>query len=127
MNVLILEDSKSRQRDFRSNLPWATIVETAESCIKRLQKEDWDLVFLDHDLGGEIYVDATNTNTGSEVVRWICGNNPKIKKIVVHSLNDEAAYHMVVDLKMANYDAEAIPFMCLEFELYQAMKYESQT
>jgi hypothetical protein len=45
---------------------------------------------LDHDLGGEIYVDTNYSNTGSEVVRWIEKNKPDIKEIVVHSYNSSA-------------------------------------
>ena len=122
MNILILEDSKSRQKDFKRNLPCATIVETADACIKELNEatETWDWVFLDHDLGGNIFVDTYEKNTGSEVVRWICANKPKIKQLIVHSLNDEAAYGMVRDLTGAEYSAKHVPFLCLDFEICYA-------
>ena len=118
MNILILEDSPERQKKFRSKIPCATIVDTAEACIQQLQQADepWDWIFLDHDLGGEIFVDTDNKNTGSEVVRWICANKPEIKKVIIHSLNHDAAHYMAMDLIAAEYDALARPFHTLSLE-----------
>ncbi len=126
MNVLILEDSKERQKKFRSNLPFATIVETAEQCIQELQKatEPWDYVFLDHDLGfvcnnGETvelqHQNQNDTNTGSEVVRWLVKNRVGIKKIIIHSLNYDAAHEMFLKLSDAGYDSQTIGYLYLDF------------
>lgn len=124
MNVLVLEDAKYRQKEFRSNIPCAVIVDTAEACIAELQKatEPWDWVFLDHDLGEEIYVDTAEKNTGSEVVRWIRANKPEIKNIIVHSLNHSAAHYMAMDLLGAEYEAKAIPFHALKEKIFEAIQ-----
>lgn len=116
MRVLILEDSESRIKRFRSNIPSAIIVETAQECIDKLKEGDWELLFLDHDLGGEVYVDEQNTNTGSEVARWIENNQPKIGKIIIHSLNHDAALNMLS--KLSGYDAEKIGYFNIDFEAF---------
>jgi len=115
MNVLWLDDAPERTKRFRSYAPYATLTETAQECIDALAAADepWDIVFLDHDLGGEIYVDTAEKNTGSEVVRWIGENEPQILKIVVHSCNPEAAKWMVHDLIRLGYDTEKIPITTL--------------
>ncbi len=109
MNVLFLDDDPNRIRNFRSVVPYATIVETAPDCIEQLNN-DWDVVFLDHDLGGEIFVDPKRKDTGSEVVRWIEANKPNIQRIIVHTCNHQVSYKMICDLTAAGYKAEDIPF-----------------
>jgi CheY-like chemotaxis protein len=110
MDVLFLDDSPERAKHFRSIVPSAVFVTTAEECIAELGKRQWDYVFLDHDLGGEVYVDTAEKNTGSEVVRWIGKHRPQIGQIVVHSCNYDAAMYMVIDLIAAGYEAWAIPW-----------------
>jgi hypothetical protein len=118
MNILFLDDCPSRTKIFRSQCPSAICLETAKDCIICLSKQDWDLVFLDHDLGGEIYSDQKNTNTGSEVVRWIIQNRPKIKQVIVHSLNGPARIAMCYDLKNAGYNVLDYPFAWLKSESF---------
>lgn len=108
--TLFLDDCTNRCKSFRSNFPWATIVNDAESCIAELKKQDWDEVFLDHDLGGTIYQDASDKNSGSEVVRWIVENKPKVGLFVCHSLNGPARENMVMALRSAGYGAANMPF-----------------
>lgn len=107
--IVILEDDDNRIETFLEMFPWAKVVKTANECIKLLKKP-CDLLFLDHDLGGEIYVDTDHKNTGSEVVRWIEEYRPKIKKIIVHSYNSAASDVMVKVLNRCGYDVARIPF-----------------
>lgn len=128
MNILVLEDSIYRQKDFRSNFPCATIVDKADQCIGILEdaKEPWDLVFLDHDLDGQAFVDPSEHNTGSEVVRWVKANKPEIKKIIIHSLNKEVAHIMALDLLASEYNAQAIPFLDLDWQkLYEEIEIDN--
>ena len=86
--ILILEDDDNRIEKFVSLFPSAQIVKTAKECIEILDREvgaredapmeqlarsnkgnkSCDLLMLDHDLGGKIYVDTNYQNTGSEVI-----------------------------------------------------------
>lgn len=111
MNILFLDDDRSRTKAFFSQIPSAECVETAAACILALKQQDhWDYVFLDHDLGGEVHVDSALEETGMEVVRWIVANRPKIKMVIVHSLHSEGAKRMCRTLEDAGYIVARIPF-----------------
>lgn len=110
MSTLFLDDSKERCKAIKSVIPYITIVHTVEECIEKLKEEEWDLVFLDHDLGNEIYVDSKREDTGMEVVRWIIKNQPIIRHIIVHTLNTSAGIVMAKDLNKAKYEAVYLPY-----------------
>lgn len=106
MKLLFLDDDPARRARFVSERPHAEAVETAFECIEALASTEWDEVWLDHDLGGEVYVSTSNENTGSAVVRWIAQHMPKVGRFYVHSLNTPAAEGMVIDLQRLGYQAE---------------------
>jgi hypothetical protein len=90
------------------------MVRTAEECIEEIHKmEDIDILFLDHDLGNEVYVDSEREDCGMEVVRWMIEKQPIVRTIIVHSMNTPAAQNMVAALRDARYNAHAIPFPIL--------------
>lgn len=123
IEILFLDDSIPRQAIFRSEIPSATIVDTAPKTIQKLEDQNWHFVFLDHDLNGEHYVDSERKDCGMEVVRWIKENKPKIDKIVCHSLNEKARKIMVTELKEAAYDAVELPFILLkQAGMYDALQ-----
>lgn len=107
MKVLFLDDDEKRYKFFRRArindvIVW---VKTADECICSLRdhSKEYDQIFLDHDLGGEIYVDTAHKNTGSEVVRFISVQRDKLTfkekvEIVVHSCNTVAGKEMVGNL-----------------------------
>ena len=123
MRILILDDSQERLnlfvKNFKGIYPNAEVflTTTAKECINYLsEKTVWDLVCLDHDLGDEYYVDPTDSNTGSEVVRWLSANElltPK-PKFIVHSFNHIQAPRMVYDLKLTGYEAHYMPGVWLD-------------
>jgi CheY-like chemotaxis protein len=115
MKVLVLEDDPNRIRTFRFKFDPSfevMYVTTAQGAIDLLTENQFDAMFLDHDLGGEQFVDTDNENTGSEVVRWLLvhsiSNDPYI---IVHSLNRPAATGMVENLLWADFKfVYQIPF-----------------
>lgn len=114
MDILFLDDNPNRTKKFRSEIPSAQCVETAEECIKALQTRDhWDYVFLDHDLGGETHVNSGREDCGMEVVRWLCKHPTEIDQIIVHSSNYPAAQNMVSELFAHAYEAKHISFINL--------------
>jgi len=115
--ALFLDDCPERTAIFRSLVPDAVCVETADACIEQLSACPWDVAFLDHDLGGEVYVDSSKPNTGAAVVRWIVEHRPDVGSFVVHSLNADAAKRMVAGLREAGYGAEHVPFAWRRAEL----------
>jgi CheY-like chemotaxis protein len=115
MKVLVLEDDPNRIRTFRFKFDPSfevMYVTTAQGGIDLLGIHQFDAIFLDHDLGGEQFVDTENTNTGSEVVRWLrvhgTRNDPYL---VIHSLNFPASKNMHADLLSAGFNfVYRIPF-----------------
>ncbi len=109
--ILFLDDDPDRARSFLGRHPEAVWVETAGECIVRLA-ERWNEVHLDHDLGGEIYVDSSRQDCGMEVVRWLCSqpNEPSATLFFVHSHNADAASAMVQCLRQHGYEAVYRPF-----------------
>lgn len=84
-----------------------TIVATVVECLRFLSSEEFDYVFLDHDLGGREFVDPNDKDCGMEVVRylengWIPGK--KKPDFVIHSSNSFAAYGMENRLRNAGYE-----------------------
>lgn len=110
MKVLFLDDCPNRQKAFRSNVPHARIVATAAELIAEIQKEVPDVLFLDHDLGGEVYVDSGREDCGMEVVRWMEKNAPTIPHVIVHTMNPYAGTEMRERLQTAGYQTIHAPF-----------------
>jgi hypothetical protein len=98
MKILVLDDDKSRLRAFQQKLIGAVV-----TCDKLKNEDPFDVIFLDHDLGGKIYV-PSGPGTGWEVAEWL-KNNPekKPKKIIFHTLNENGARCMKWELPEAIY------------------------
>ena len=114
MAILFLDDDENRTNNIIkrfSNIKDLVVVSTAKEAIEKLASEiSWDCVFLDHDLGGKVFVDSNREDCGMEVVRWCLINKPQIKQIVVHTWNAPAGKIMTEDLKKAGYNADYSPF-----------------
>jgi hypothetical protein len=111
MNILFLDDCPQRTKKFRSLVPSATTVSTAQECIDLLRTKEWDWIFLDHDLGGETYQDSQEFNTGMQVVREMISEPVIVKQVVVHSLNYDAARTMISLLRESNYTTIRCSFL----------------
>lgn len=123
MRIFILEDDHERIKTFRSKLIGHELVvaETAQQAINILgthkdattRDSRFDLIFLDHDLGGEQMVTTSGRNTGSEVVRWMTLEMGKCPSVIIHSLNTPAAIEMQNKLCDIGIDCHRIPFTTL--------------
>jgi len=109
MNILFLDDSENRHIRVRRALPSVNACRNAADCVSLLQNHKFDLVSLDHDLGGETFVSSDRKDCGMEVVRWIVLHKPLIDYIVVHSANRPAAEEMKRKLKDAGYFVLMMP------------------
>lgn len=110
--VLFLDDDPGRAEIFLAEVPHAVWVSTVADCLLRLE-EVWDEVHLDHDLGGETFVDCGREDCGMEVVRWLCLKpHPHLAstRFYVHSHNAGAADLMVMQLRVNGFRVEARPF-----------------
>jgi CheY-like chemotaxis protein len=105
IRALVLEDNDERIRSFakifRDKKIVADFVINAENCVNLLETVKYDIIFLDHDLGGEVYVNFRDSNTGSEVARKI--NEKKIDLhgaiVIIHSFNEIGAEYMKQQIK----------------------------
>ena len=112
LRILFLDDDPERAALFLAWVPGAVWVQTADDCLARLE-EGWDEVHLDHDLGGEHFVDFGREDCGMAVVRWLClVPRPHLQRtrFYVHSHNPNAANLMVMQIYMAGFQVEARPF-----------------
>ena len=112
MNIF-LDDDSNRWKRIKPLLVGETTkhVKTAKACIKAIEEsEEISILFLDHDLGGETYVESNREDYGMEVVRWIAEHQPIIRNIIVHTMNPAAGRDMVQTLKRHQYKVTNVPF-----------------
>ena len=95
--VLVLDDDKRRLNAFSWRFRergWDYLLtETSVDAIEALKKEQFDAVFLDHDLGGKQMCDSKDEDTGAAVARWIA-QNPINSIVVIHSYNPYGSDYM---------------------------------
>jgi CheY-like chemotaxis protein len=98
MKILILDDDNIRHIFFKKKFIGHDVesVYTAEAAIEALQRERYDAVFLDHDLGGHMFVDSYGQEaTGYTVAKWLSENpDRKPEQIIIHSFNNVGAKNM---------------------------------
>jgi CheY-like chemotaxis protein len=103
MRILVLDDELERLRQFSQNLIGNVVdlATTAPETINFLKEKEYDILFLDHDLGGKIHV-PSGPGTGYEVAKWL-EEHPERKpeKIYIHSFNPSGAQNMKAALPEA--------------------------
>lgn len=117
MKILIVEDNDFRIALFKAYFDpldhkvWYE--KTSAGAIDVLtENADMDLIFLDHDLGDEVFVDSKREDTGAGVARWMVssGFNPDVS-VTVHSLNPAGSSNILHILRSGRFAfAHAIPF-----------------
>lgn len=118
-NVLFLDDDEWRTGAISDRLqaqPCRLVtVATAHECIALLESERFDLVLLDHDLGGETFVDSTREDCGMEVVRRLKASPQPHGAFIVHTMNPVAAAAMYLELSGLGYSVRQAPFGSSDF------------
>jgi hypothetical protein len=110
--LLFLDDDPRRAETFLSENPQAVWVQTVPECLACLV-DTWDEVHLDHDLGGETFVDMEKNDCGMEVIRWLCKeprNHLRQSRFFIHTHNSIAGLLMVLQMRSSGYKAEFRPF-----------------
>jgi hypothetical protein len=110
MKILFLDDDQKRCRRFRAAHPTARIVHTAQEAIAALGTEVWEVVSLDHDLGGQQFQNPQESTSGSAVARFLAAHELPIGRIIIHSFNVPAAQAMRALLDHAGYRVTCQPF-----------------
>jgi len=111
MKILILEDSADRIKTFKKNLNKYDLyffdrVSDAINAVELMGP--FDVIFLDHDLDGNIFVDSNEENTGYQFAKYLATKDIKAQ-IIIHSLNPVGAANMKDVLP----EAEIVPFINL--------------
>ena len=104
MKILILEDDDNRIRKFKQNFIGCELFIThlPATANKWLHEEEFDFIFLDHDLADEHYLQDTvcSETTGLCTAEYL-GSNPNLCKkatVIVHSLNPNGSERMMTAL-----------------------------
>jgi len=127
LKILFLDDNSTRISAFKLAVSSTTtnckldVATTAEEAVTFLRTTIYDLVFLDHDLGGEEFVDSSVLNTGYTVARFISQYSIPIKLgIILHSCNPVGAQNQMNILCAATCDVLIDPFpsMMDKIDLY---------
>lgn len=112
MRIFILEDDRQRILLFREASAELDVT-YAESCAEAQERyhPPYDVMFLDHDLGGQIFVNSDDDNTGSAFSRWLPADDAKYHPtIIIHSYNPDGTEYMRQTLVDKGYTAHKIPF-----------------
>ena len=124
INILFLDDDENRGEMFckivgrlvRVNVIW---VKTAKEAKDALMERHWNLITLDHDLGGKVFV-PSGDNTGYEVAKAI-SEIPAYdnQTVFIHSWNPDGAKNMGAVLKKSlhvpfskDYSEMVVDFVC---------------
>ena len=119
MRILILEDNTIRIEKFELLFKnqQLRIVQNVEDAITFCLSEEFQIMWLDHDLEGKIWEDSNKENTGYQFIKWLVDNEKQRNSLIyIHSMNPIGASKMLNYLKDNGYDGIWIPFNLLKLE-----------
>jgi hypothetical protein len=73
----------------------------------------YDVILLDHDLGGEELVDSNEPNTGYQFAKWLIEHQSRLKDtaiVIVHSWNPDGTNNIAWALKNAGWNVMIKPY-----------------
>ncbi len=119
IHIFILEDDERRMDLFKARFKESEIANftfdhanNVHAAKKLLKANNYDMLFLDHDLGGQTYVSSTEENTGAGLARWIKENKETISlsgAILIHSFNPQGAEYMRKELHSVHDNVFKVP------------------
>jgi CheY-like chemotaxis protein len=120
IRVFLLEDDERRHQWFASRFK-GDVIDVADNVGRArelLSTNNYDAIFLDHDLHPEHYESSTpdDERTGYAIALWLA-SNPELQRastILVHTRNADGAMRMVEELRRAGRAVEFVPFPMLE-------------
>jgi hypothetical protein len=123
IRVFLLDDDTRRHAWFTKRFKGdhLDISETVEGALKLLEANQYDAIFLDHDLLPEHYhAESTDDErTGYAVAVWLAArpDRQRSSTIMVHTRNADGAMRMVEELRRAGRQAEYVPFPLLAHKI----------
>lgn len=110
--MLVLDDDEERHAFFKKAFYSSEIrhVWTADEAIAALAAETFDVVYLDHDLGGTMNEPSWgSTKTGYEVAKWLSGHPERCPpRVLIHSQNPAGTEKMLAVLPSAEIEAPQV-------------------
>jgi CheY-like chemotaxis protein len=124
ISIFLLDDDPVRHKWFKKRFEkdHLDIAQTVEEAKKLLLENNYDAIFLDHDLLPHHYGSNDHNdyeNTGYSIAKFL-SQNPELQKaatIIVHTRNADAAIPMVQELRQSGRNAEYAPFPMLDFKI----------
>ena len=104
MLIFILEDSHSRMIKFKRELIGHNIhhASTVDEGMSMISLNKYNVILLDHDLGGEELVDSQHANTGYQLAKFIASTRKNSSTpCIIHSCNPAGADNIQQILKHA--------------------------
>jgi CheY-like chemotaxis protein len=100
--MLVLDDDEKRHVFFDKKYYYNDIkhVWTADEAIEALERETFDIAYLDHDLGGTMHEPSWgSTRTGYEVAKWLAEHpDHRPAQVFIHSQNPAGTEKMLAVL-----------------------------
>lgn len=97
-SVFFLEDNPHRYVYFNKwienkldEFELVTATEADEAIEIMRARKHFDVVFLDHDLGGKVFVNSNDENTGYQVAKFMKRNGNTFNQLIIHSQNPAGA------------------------------------
>jgi hypothetical protein len=120
IRVFLLDDDRRRHEWFAARFK-GDVIDVADNVAQArdfLGTNNYDAIFLDHDLHPEHYESSTpdDERTGYAIALWLA-SNPDLQRastILVHTRNADGAMRMVEELRRAGRSVEFVPFPMLE-------------
>ena len=124
MKIFILEDNPERMHYFSGIMINESLVITnnVEQGRKILQNEKFDYIFLDHDLGGQVYVASEDRNTGHYLCKHIHESLNADTPIMIHSWNENGAKNMINTLENNGHKGKVEYKAFMSEEFYNAVE-----
>lgn len=127
ISVFVMDDDERRHRWFAKRFAGdeLDIAETVNEAKELLASENYDAIFLDHDLLPHHYESNDHddfANTGYAVAEWLNERRDlqRAATIIVHTRNADAAVMMVEKLRESGRNVEycAFPYLDLKIKNY---------
>jgi CheY-like chemotaxis protein len=124
ITVFLLDDDRRRHRWFSKRFDGdeLDIAETVEEAKELLAENNYDAIFLDHDLLPHHYESNEHddfASTGYAVAEWLYENKnlQRAATIIVHTRNADAAIRMVQKLRDSGRNCEYCAFPMLDLKI----------
>jgi response regulator RpfG family c-di-GMP phosphodiesterase len=124
ITVFLLDDDRRRHRWFSKRFDGdeLDIAETVEEAKELLAENNYDAIFLDHDLLPHHYESNEHddfASTGYAIAEWLYENKnlQRAATIIVHTRNADAAIRMVQKLRDSGRNCEYCAFPMLDLKI----------